>query len=598
MRTILLLFVFSFSLSLFANSAQKKWEGELLSIDSMYEGSAASAQIDLLLDFVRMHANDSMAKEAAYRRMGIVYQLIGNYESSLFYQLRALDLANKQEKALSRASSLNNIASLYYAMGDLDQSQRYFLEAYRLFGTLVDEKPHARKGQSDLALNLASINLENKKWAEAHHFLDLAFLHLREFGDTSEISYLYLLGAQLAEAEGDSKEWLNQLKLLDGFLVQNTDSYTQLLGYQQWASYYEEQGAMDSIPLYLKKALSLAFALENAESIRESAKNLSSYFEMQGDSLQAYQYLKIYQVFNDSLLDAGRIKAMIETEQKFQNQEKTLALERQQAALKRRQFQLVFMGSLCLLLFVLSVLLVQNRNKTKRLAERDIQLKDSRIKELMQEQELKSIDAMLKGQDEERRRIARDLHDRLGSILSTVKLHFSTMEEEIRKLQEKQNTSYELATQLLDEAVDEVRKISHDLHSGTITKFGLKHAVEELISAIQGKSGIEIHYIDNHIDAEMVANFEVELYRIIQELLSNTLKHAAASEVNIQLMGAEGFITFSYEDNGKGMDRTLLKNEQGLGLLSIENRVQKINGRSTLDSRPGHGFTYIIEIPV
>jgi len=463
---------------------------------------------------------------------------------------------------------------------------------------LADEKRFARKGQSDLALNLATINLENGKLEEAKLFLDLAYQHLMAFGDTAEIAYLYLLEGNIAEVENRQSAWLNSLRRLDRYLNAYEDPSIRLMSYQQWASYYEQIGQEDSIPTKLKQALELAYSLENPSSIKASAKELSRYFDRRGDSLQAYQFLKIYQVFNDSLLDAARIKAMIDAEQKFQNEAKSLSLLKQEAELQKRRFQLILMASLCLLLFALSVLVVKNRNKTKRLAEKEVELKDGRIKELMQEQELKSIDAMLKGQDDERQRIARDLHDRLGSILSTVKLHFSTMEEEIRKLQEKQKNSYELATQMLDEAVDEVRKISHDLHSGAISKFGLKRAVQELIDALSAKNGLEIHFMDNQIDADVFAPFEVELYRIIQELLSNTLKHAEASEVHIQLTHSDGFISFSYEDNGLGMDKISSKVKGGLGLLSIENRVQKINGRSTLDSTPGHGFTFIIEIPL
>ncbi|MHB1278319.1 MAG: tetratricopeptide repeat-containing sensor histidine kinase [Bacteroidia bacterium] len=598
MRQASLIF-FYFVLTFYTVSGQNRnWEKELLILDSVHQASNSSRALAAYMDFLGSHKNDSAAKGAVYRRLGNVYRDQGNLEASLFYQLRAMELADEHEDILSNASSLNNIASLYYSLGDREQALRYFLESYRLFGLLAKEKSIAKKGQSDLALNLSSIYQEMEKYGEARHFLDLSFVHLRDFGDTTEIIYLYLLEGELAAVEGKMKSWESSLNRADNYFRTHPDPYAELLFVQQKADFFARSGAKDSVKGYLEKALDLAYTLENTESIRNTAKSLSTWFDQSGDSLEAYHYLKIYQVFNDSLLDAGRIKAMIDAEQKYQNIAKTRDLEQRELELKKRRFQLLFMGSLCLLLFVLSVLLVQNRNKTKKLAEKELQLKDSRIRELMQEQELKSIDAMLKGQDEERQRIAQDLHDRLGSILSTVKLHFSTMEEEIRKLQDKQHQSYRLATEMLDEAVDEVRKISHDLHSGSISKFGLKTAVNQLIQAIESSNAIHIQFFDNQIDGQDYASFEVELYRIIQELLSNTLKHAGATEVNMQLTRSEGFITFSYEDNGKGMDPEILKKSEGLGMVSIQNRVRKINGRSTLDSTPGHGFTFIIEIPL
>lgn len=550
------------------------------------------------LVFVAQHKADSSAKEAAYRRLGNQYRIIGDYERSLFYQLRALALSDEHGDLLSEASSLNNVATLYHSLGEMEQARRYFLESYRLFGQLANEKKTARKGQSDLALNLASISQQNGQYEEARHFLDLAFTHLRDFGDTSEIIYLYLLEGELAAAENKLTLWEASLKRAATFLQNHADPYGELIFEQQYADYFSSTKQADSVRVHLERALDLAYAISNAESIGYTAKKLSGWYEGQGDSLEAYHYLKIYQMFNDSLLDASRIKAMIEAEQKYQNIAKSKDLQQQELELKKRWFQVLFMGSLCLFLFGFSVLLVKNKNKTKKLAEKEIELKDSRIRELMQDQELKSIDAMLKGQDEERQRIAQDLHDRLGSILSTVKLHFSTMEEEIRKLQDKQHQSYLFATQMLDEAVDEVRKISHDLNTGSVSKFGFKTAVAQLIHAVESSNAIEIHIFDKQIETSDMAAFEVELYRIIQELLSNTLKHAQASEVNMQLTKSAGFVTFTYEDNGKGMNPEILGSSQGLGIVSIENRVKKINGRSTLDSTPGHGFTFIIEIPV
>lgn len=574
------------------------WEKELLHLDSVNYSVNANRSLTAYLDFLNSHKSDSAAKEAVYRRLGNVYRNLGDYERSLFYQLRAIALSADSEDILGKASSLNNIASLYYSLGDNEQAMRYFLESYRLFGQLGSENSIAKRGQSDLALNLASIYLKSGKYAEAHHFLDLSLNHLRDFGDTAEIIYLYLLEGELAAAEENKPAWENCLERASLFLEKVSDPSAEFLFVQQKADFFSFSGQKDSVKVYLEKALQLAYDLENAESIRNTAKSLSQWYDGVGDSLEAFHFLKIYQGFNDSLLNAGRIKAMIEAEQKYQNIAKTKELETRELELKRRWFQLLVMGALCLLLVVLSVLLVKNRNKTKKLAEKELQLKDSRIRELMQEQELKSIDAMLKGQDEERQRIAQDLHDRLGSILSTVKLHFSTMEEEIRKLQDKQHQSYVLATEMLDEAVDEVRKISHDLHTGSVSKFGLKTAVNQLIQALESGNTLRIRFMDNQIDPMNFAPFEVELYRIIQELLSNTLKHAEAKEVNMQLTKSEGFITFSYEDNGKGMNVQKLDESQGLGMVSIQNRVRKINGRSTIDSMPGHGFTFIIEIPL
>ncbi|MBI1222396.1 MAG: hypothetical protein GC180_07325 [Bacteroidetes bacterium] len=596
MKLSYLLIVF-FCWTLNVAASETGWADELMRLDSTYDQTKPQEIIKAYLEFVEKYKGDSAIKSAAYRRLGNSYSDIGDYERALFYQLRALDLNDYFGGALAKGSGYNNIGGLYYYLGEKEQATRYFREAYKLFTKAREETEIGIRGQADATMNLASTELELGHLENARRNLDLAFKYTSEYGDSSRIHALYMIGANISEAAHDTLGWKNYLSEVQRCLNQNYDLYIAHAAEISLAKYYQTLGLMDSVPVVLQRALELAYSYQSPESIRQSAHLLADYYELVGDSVNAFQYLKVYQVFNDSLLDASRIQALIDAEQKYQNVAKTQELAEQEQELKRRRVQLVSLGIFVGLLLLLAIALIQNRNKTKRLAEKELELKDSQITELMQDQELKSIDAMLKGQDEERQRIARDLHDRLGSILSTVKLHFSTMEDEIRKLQEKQNDNYHTATRMLDEAVEEVRKISHDLHSGTINRFGLKTALLQLIHAIEGANTIKIHFIDNQIDPEIFSPFEVELYRIIQELLSNTLKHAKATEVTIQLTLQNGFVTFSYEDNGVGMQLNKLA-KRGIGLESIEKRVQKIKGSSNIDSTPGHGFTMIIEIPI
>lgn len=576
----------------------QSWEAELERYDREATGKTLEENLGILKSYSREYASDSSALGAIYRRMGIKYAELGSYQEAIDYQLKALAFAHRGSDFLGRASSLNNIAGLYYTIGNEELAREYFLEAYQLFGKAGKEKKTAQRGQSDMALNLAQLYFDKGEYTEAEHFLSLSFQHLYAYGDTAEINYLYLLEAALHERKNDPDAALRTLLKVRSNLEKMPDPTVRLMMLQNKASIHTKKGETDSVLVLLQEALQLAYEIENVDYIRNTANELSRFYEARGDSLNAFQYLKIYRVFNDSLLDASRIKAMIEAEQRYRSQEKTREVEQKELELKKKRYQVLFMGTLCLLLLAGSVLLVKNRNKARRLAESALQLKDARIKELMSEQELKSIDSMLKGQDEERRRIARELHDRLGSILATIKLHFSVMEEEIQRLQERQLQSYEMATSMLDEAVDEVRKISHDLHSGSISKFGLKAALGQLILAIETANAVRIQFMDNGLEPAIYEPYEVELYRITQELLSNTLKHAGATEVSIQLNRSEGFLTYSYEDNGRGFDKAILAKSDGLGMLSIEARVKKINGHSTLDSMPGHGFTFIVEIPL
>lgn len=251
---------------------------------------------------------------------------------------------------------------------------------------------------------------------------------------------------------------------------------------------------------------------------------------------------------------------------------------------------------LILLLTVIDLILLYRNRKLKH--EKELDEHKRRIDDLLQRQEVENVNAMLKGQDAERKRIAQELHDRLGSILSTVKLHFSAVEEQMNALKQQQHQSYGEATLLLDEAVDEVRRISHDLYEGSLAKFGFKTALLQLISAIEKANTVKILFIDNGVDEGIYKNHAQELYRITQELLSNTLKYSGATEITLQLSLKENTFDFMYEDNGKGFDKKYAENGSGIGYKNIAARVAKLNGNWHLDTHPGHGMTLLIEIPV
>lgn len=220
-----------------------------------------------------------------------------------------------------------------------------------------------------------------------------------------------------------------------------------------------------------------------------------------------------------------------------------------------------------------------------------------RIDELLIEKELTANYARLEEQEKERNRIAQDLHDRLGSMLSVVKLSLGTIDAKIEGLQEESKTQYAKANKLLDEACEEVRNISHGLKNSILAKFGLKAALESFIDSLSGndlKVELSTHNIDNRLENKI----EINVFRIIQELVSNTLKHAKASRLVIQVNRFEDLLNVTVEDNGIGFNPEQLNEKKaGLGLHNIEARVHDLDGSFNIDSGKGNGTTTMIDIP-
>jgi len=213
------------------------------------------------------------------------------------------------------------------------------------------------------------------------------------------------------------------------------------------------------------------------------------------------------------------------------------------------------------------------------------------IEQLMQKQELRSAYFLIQGQEQERKRIAAELHDNIGGILSTLKIYSDLLVKqsepgEIERLNTKINT-------ISDNLTTEVRKLSHQLDLRTLSGFGLQVAVGQLCDAINDSGKIVVTSV---IDIETIVKEEISLnlYRIVQELFTNTLKHAMATQARIELSLIDQDITMIYEDNGKGFDihdPAIM----GMGMQNIYSRANHINGKLTVDSS-ANGTTYIIEL--
>ncbi len=203
------------------------------------------------------------------------------------------------------------------------------------------------------------------------------------------------------------------------------------------------------------------------------------------------------------------------------------------------------------------------------------------------------MNAMIEGQEAERSRIAKDLHDGLGGLLSTVKAHFSNIQSEIQKI-EKINV-YNRANELVDEACDEVRRISHNLMPGALRLEGLNTAVEHLGEEMSAAHSFTVRVESIGMKTRMEESKEVFVFRIIQEALNNIIKHAEATDVLIQLSETDEEYHFIVEDDGKGFDP--LQIESGLGLKSIQSRVDFLKGSLDVDTKEGVGTTISWHIP-
>ncbi|MFB6454008.1 sensor histidine kinase [Chitinophaga sp. Hz27] len=249
---------------------------------------------------------------------------------------------------------------------------------------------------------------------------------------------------------------------------------------------------------------------------------------------------------------------------------------------------------LTIALFLLALMLYYAFKQRSNALKQKQKLHDLELDKINQEHRMTVLSAMLEGQEQERTRLARDLHDGLGGLLSGVKIELSAINapESISP----QQTVVHKTLLHLDSAVDELRRIARSMMPEVLLKYGLGEAIREYCNGLK-KSGVPVSCQVYNYKNDMSHSRQVTLYRIMQELVNNAVKHAGASEILVQLQQRDDRIFLIVEDDGKGFDKSQFQALKGAGLANIQSRVEMLHGILEVDSS-GTGSTFTIECAV
>ena len=212
------------------------------------------------------------------------------------------------------------------------------------------------------------------------------------------------------------------------------------------------------------------------------------------------------------------------------------------------------------------------------------------------ESEFEDLNSLLEGQEIERKRIAREIHDGIGPILSTLKLNLANIEGDLLNSSPQILNKFRESYKIIDQAANDLRSISHNLMPKVLDDFGLKEALTTLCENIQTSQRLQVDFSAPSLQSELDVVTELGLYRITQELINNTLKHAEASRISLQILEDRHSLRLLYEDNGKGFDPE--KSYNGIGIMNIESRTKALAGELTIESQQNKGMTALIEIPL
>lgn len=550
-------------------------------------------------ELVAERMGDAEEQARTLNLKGAALMTAGRYQEAVAPYFASIVL-RKRIASPSLGKSYENLGALYLNMGRTE-------DAGKLYEEMVAEA-RDRKDAILLAsgfLDLSAVRSKEKRFAEVVAYADSALALFRANGNAQRAADAFLNRAMA-------------LMELGRLVEAGTDLDAAMAGYHSTG---DQKGItsvrVDRAYLYVRQGKA-AEALEQCDQAlvlsRQNglARLRAQVLSIRADALralgrydEALTVLKQYLVLKDSILGekATEQLASAEMREKYdaegriaQVEQLKLAKEQEQALRKRRTTQRNALFLAVAGLLMLSFLLYRNVQHRRKLAVQAQQLHEQRINDLMHDNEVQVLNAMLSGQDTERERVAKDLHDRLGSMLSAIKLQFGSLESRLEAMHAEQDKQYRKVNVLLDDAVDEVRRISHDMVQGSLNDFGLAQALEDLRNSLVVKGRLEVEMELFGLDRRMERSVEITVYRIVQELVSNALKHGRPSEITIAVTRRSDGLSIIVSDNGKGFDPA--SGRDGMGLDNVRSRATALGGTLHIDSTLGHGTTVSIELPL
>jgi signal transduction histidine kinase len=280
-----------------------------------------------------------------------------------------------------------------------------------------------------------------------------------------------------------------------------------------------------------------------------------------------------------------------ELETKYEVEKKSTKIMLQEIQLREKSILNYFLVVAATGLLIISILVYRMHIQKHKLQQQ-------RISELETEKQLMATEAVLKGEEQERSRLAKDLHDGLGGLLSGIKYSFNTMKGNLVMTAEN-HQAFERSMDMLDSSIKEMRRVAHNMMPEALVKFGLDIALKDYCNDINRSGALQVKYQSFGLeDVNLDQTTAITIYRIAQELVTNTMKHARAKTAIVQVTNADGQLAITVEDDGEGFDTIILKLSKGIGWTNIQHRVDFLKGKLDVDSAPGKGTSVHIEFSV
>jgi len=559
-----------------------------------------------------------------------ILNMQGLYDSSIILNQQSVELSRQIKDSVYLAKTLFNTGTVYRAVGQYEKAVSCYEEGKKIFSKFGNADIEA---QTDDILQLLYTDM--KQYEKAKEYGERAIIGLRRMNDLPSLgralNNLGLVNLYLKNFEKASKLFNEALDLSH----QIEDKDLEQNQYLNLGTIFLEQGEFEKMKPYMDKALVLAKELEAHEIELIGTKGLSDYYTYKKNYVLAEQYAKealslsyrfdlksqrvmvftqlsnlafvmqdiktakFYatqsRLLGDSLLNETILKNTMELEKKYETEKKETQIKQLEADKKVQQLSIRQKKSLNYILIGGAATLLLISLLSYRTYSQKQKIQQQRINELETEKQLTAAEAVLKGEEQERSRIAKDLHDGLGGMLSGIKYSFNNMKGNLIMTPEN-NQAFERSMDMLDSSIKEMRRVAHNMMPEALVKFGLDTALKDFCNDINQSGALQVNYQSLGMEnASIEQTTSITVYRIVQELINNSMKHAVARNAIVQVSNTGKQLSVTVEDDGKGFDTAVLKKGTGIGWNNIQSRVDFLKGNLDVQSENGKGTSVHIE---
>ena len=561
--------------------SQRKTDSAILYLDSAI--IATDTATDVWMRHTRAHAHFDK---------GLIYETSSNYYKALNSYFDALKTYNSDDLDRQKAV-LIRLATIYERLFNDEKALQYYREALAMIQKLKGKR--ADLESEGLYTYIANIYFNHGEIDKAKDALYKMASSMPDSTETLLSGGFYHLAGQIAlkQHRYDSADIYLRSALAFYNYTRHMDVISNINA--DMARLKLATGDLSEAKKYALQGVETAKQSEEKDVLANAMTVMAEYYNKTGAQSKAYEALSEANRLNDSVLAAANIKQANTLSAIYENDQKEkeiaqLELDKkiQTATVHQKALLNIIFGIAIVMLLIISFGIYVNFKKNQKIERQ-------RIAELEKEKQLMGVDAMLKGQEEERRRLARDLHDGLGSMLSGVKISFSTLRDNI-PMTAANAEAYGKTLEQLDRTIAELRKVAHNLMPEALVRFGLKSAVKDFCESLRlaGNTEIICEQFGEERDLGNIA--DVNVYRIVQELINNAINHGKARRVLVQLTKTADKILITVEDDGKGFELGNLKKATGIGWSNIQSRVNYFNGVIDIDSKLREGTTINIEL--